>query len=119
MDSDPYAERWKAVARELSVVIGHRRAHGQCRPYGVVTLPRIGLQRAEVCHDAVAQEFGDVAAMVMDRITHVLKVTVQHACEYASFQLFTDFSVADQIGKEHRHDFVLWYGKRHEGVAGH
>ena len=82
VDADPQSKQRQPVPFQLDIVFADGRTHREGRAHGIVALPRIGLQRAEIGDDAVAQEVGDMTAVLVDGIAHALEVAVEDAGQY-------------------------------------
>ena len=94
-------------SRPVPRCIPHGRAHGERGAHCVVALPGVGLEGAEVGEDAVAEEGGDVAAMLVDGIAHALEVAVEHARQHGGLQPLAQRGVADEVGEQRRHHLAL------------
>src|SRR5579883_304333 len=101
MDADADRERRQAFAVELGIVVADRRAHGKGGAHGIVALPGIRLERAEIGDDAVADIASDLTAMLVDRIAHALVVAIEYAHQDGGLKPLAHRGEADEID-EHR-----------------
>ncbi len=103
----PTASGGSHFARQLDVILADGRTHRESRTHGIVALPRIWLQRAEVRDDAVAQEVGDMPAVLVDGIAHALKVAVEHARQDGRLEPVAHRGGVDEIGEQDGHHFTF------------
>ncbi len=65
------------------------------------------MQRAEIGDDAIAQEVGDMAAVLVDGIAHALEVAVEHARQHGRLEPVAHRGGPDEIGEQNGHHFAL------------
>ena len=107
----PMANGGNASRNKSSVVVADRLPHGQGRTNSVVALPRIRLERSKVGEDAVAQEGGDMPAVLVDSVAHPLEVAIEDTRQDGRLQPLAQRGIADEIREESGHHLPLSSGR--------